>query len=432
MSFSVFAKDEFPKFLKNLLLKKEEEMLTTFKGVVRKLNQIYWNSDSENEHAMQVGSYGRGTAIDGSSDLDMLFILPDEMFSQYDQHENSGQSALLQDVRNALLEKYPDSDIKADGQVVVFNHSNYIIEILPCFTHVDGTYKHVDTNDGGSWGITDPKSEMKAIEELDVKSGSTFRNLCKMTRAWKNKNGVPIGGFLIDTLAFNFITEKPEFHNIQFDKFSTLSRDFFDFLSNLSDDQKYWLAPGSNSRVYKNGNFTAKAKKAKNRSDEAIKKDGEESARSLWKRVFGRQFPNKDVIEKSFNNSQYRDTEEFIEDRFPISIKGSLTINCRVSQEGFREKLLRSLSILKAKHSLEFFIEETSIHPPYELYWKVLNVGSEAQRRDMIRGQIIKDEGDFIRKESSTFKGEHIVDAYIVKNGFVVARDTIPVNIADF
>lgn len=428
----MLAKDEFPKFLDNLVLKKEEEMLITFRGVVKKLNQIYWKSDSEKEHAHQVGSYGRSTSIDGSSDLDMLFVLPNELFKQYDEHEGSGQSALLQDVRKALLDKYPDSDIKADGQVVVFNHSNYVIEIVPCFLQSDGTYKHADTNDGGSWGVTDPNAEIKAIDDLDSTSGNILRCLCKMMRAWKNKNGVPIGGFLIDTLAFNFITEKKEFHNIGYEMYSKLCRDFFDFLATQKDDQEYWLAPGSNKRVYKNRNFTAKAKKAKNRCDDAINKDGNESVRLLWKRVFGRQFPNKKVVEKSLSEPRFRNTEEFIEDRFPISIKGSLTINCRLTQDGFRTALLRNFSVLKSKYSLEFFIESTSIKEPYELFWKVLNIGSEAEKRDMIRGQISKDKGQFVQKEASHFKGEHIVDAYIVKNGFVVARDTIPVNIDEF
>lgn len=428
----MLAKDEFPKFLDNLVLKKEEEMLTTFKGVVKKLNQIYWESDSEKDHAHQVGSYGRSTTIDGSSDLDMLFVLPDDLFKQYDEHEGNGQSALLQDVRQALLEKYPDSDIKADGQVVVFNHSNYVIEIVPCFLLADGTYKHADTNDGGSWEIADPNSEMCAIDSLDKKSSSILRNLCKMVRAWKNKNGVPIGGFLIDTLVFDFITEKTEFHKIGYEKYSVLCRDFFDFLATQKNDQNYWLAPGSNKRVYKKGNFTAKAKKAKNRCDDAINKDGQESVRLLWKRIFGRQFPNKETVEKSFTESRFDNTEQFIEDHFPISIRGSLTINCNIIQDGFRKWLLRNVPLLRAKYSLEFFVESTSIQEPYDLYWKVLNVGSEAEKRNMIRGQIVKDDGSHIRKETSTFKGEHIVDAYIIKNGFVVARDTIPVNIDEF
>lgn len=426
------AKEEIPKLLENLILQKEEEMLTTFKGVVKKLNQIYWGSDSEKDHSVQVGSYGRSTAIDGYSDLDMLFILPDILFKQYDEHENNGQSALLQDVKKVLLEKYPDSDIKADGQVVVFNHSNYVIEIAPCFLLGDGTYKHADTNEGGSWGITDPKSEMKQINELDIASGGVLRNLCKMTRAWKNKNGVPMGGFLIDTLAFNFITLKIEFHRVSFDKYSALCRDFFDFIGEQIETQEYWLAPGSNKRVYKKGNFTAKAKKAKNRCVEAIKNDGKELARTYWKRIFGRQFPNKVAIEKSLTEAKFRNTEEFIEDQFPINIQGTLTINCRVIQEGFRKGFLRNIPLLKSKYSLEFFVESTSIQKPYDLYWKVLNVGPEAEKRDMIRGQIVKDEGALVRKETSTFKGKHIVEVYIVKNGFVVARDTIPVNIDEF
>lgn len=426
------AKEEFPKLLENLILSKQEEMLTTFKGVVKKLNQIYWDSDSEKSHAVQVGSYGRATAIDGSSDLDMLFILPDELYKQYDEHENNGQSALLQDVKKSLLEKYPDSDIKADGQVVVFNHSNYVIEILPCFLLSDGTYKHADTNDGGSWGITDPKSEMKEIDELDITSGGVLRNLCKMIRSWKNKNGVPIGGFLIDTLAFNFITSKKEFHKVSYDRYSALCGDFFNFLSEQDEKQEYWLAPGSNKRVYKKGNFTTKAKKAKNRCDEAIKSDGKESARKYWKRIFGRQFPNKVVLEKSLSEQGFRNTEEFIEDQFPISIQGSLAINCRVVQDGFRKGLLRNIPLLKSKYSLEFFIESTSIQEPYELYWKVLNTGPAAEKRDMIRGQILRDDGNKVRKETSNFRGEHIVEAYIVKNGFVAARDTIPVNIDEF
>lgn len=110
----------------------------------------------------------------------------------------------------------------------------------------------------------------------------------------------------------------------------------------------------------------------------------------------------------------------------------SLAINCRVTQDGFRKGFLRNIPLLRSKYSLEFFVESTSIQKPYELYWKVLNIGPEAEKRDMIRGQIVTDEGREIRKETSSFKGEHIVDAYIVKNGFVVARDSIPVNIDDF
>lgn len=47
---------------------------------------------------------------------------------------------------------------------------------------------------------------------------------------------------------------------------------------------------------------------------------------------------------------------------------------------------------------------------PYRLYWKVLNVGVEARRRDNIRGQIMDDNGTLTRREPTSFRGDHIVE----------------------
>lgn len=72
---------------------------------------------------------------------------------------------------------------------------------------------------------------------------------------------------------------------------------------------------------------------------------------------------------------------------------------------------------------------ECSVSEPYDIYWKVLNRGEEAKRRDCIRGQIFKDEGYKQRKEKTDFYGDHIVECYCVKNGVVVAKDRIHVPI---
>ncbi|WP_405968865.1 hypothetical protein [Streptomyces sp. NBC_00015] len=47
----------------------------------------------------------------------------------------------------------------------------------------------------------------------------------------------------------------------------------------------------------------------------------------------------------------------------------------------------------------------------------------EAERRDKIRGQIIDSSKRGVRIEHSDFKGEHVVECYVVKDGVVVARD---------
>ena len=70
----------------------------------------------------------------------------------------------------------------------------------------------------------------------------------------------------------------------------------------------------------------------------------------------------------------------------------------------------------------------TNCPKPYKIYWKVRNVGAEAERRDEIRGQIIQTKNDH-HKEHTQFQGNHYVECYLVKNGICVARAKIQVPI---
>ena len=45
-----------------------------YKRITKVINREFWNSVSEIDHSLYVGSYGRGTAID-TSDLDVLIEL---------------------------------------------------------------------------------------------------------------------------------------------------------------------------------------------------------------------------------------------------------------------------------------------------------------------------------------------------------------------
>ena len=135
-------------------------------------------------------------------------------------------------------------------------------------------------------------------------------------------------------------------------------------------------------------------------------------------------------------NNSYEDTEQFIEDMFPVDIRYSLDIDCTVTQDGFRPKLLslilKSSMYLKPKKSLEFFIEniDSKLKGEYNIYWKVKNEGKVAMERDEIRGQIIKYNRSKIH-ECTTFKGEHYVECYIVQNGVCIAMDRIDVPISN-
>lgn len=114
-----------------------------------------------------------------------------------------------------------------------------------------------------------------------------------MTRAWKSKWNVPISGHLIDTLAYNFMKNWGN-NDKSYLYYDFMSRDFFEYLKNQDSDKSYWLAPGSNQRANRTGNFENKAKQCYNISLEAIEKEKDypSTAKSKWRDIYGTKFPS--------------------------------------------------------------------------------------------------------------------------------------------
>ena len=416
--------DDFNVFIEKISSIDFNDIDTKYKRICKKLNQYYYKSDSDSDNSKPVSSIGRGTAIKNISDLDMLFKIPKTTFDKFNAYENQGQSQLLQEIKNVLIETYPRSYIKGDGQVVVIDFSTQHLEILPAFYIGNNTYKFPDTKDGGSWKETKPDLEIKAIKDADKANGILI-NLCKMIRAWKNETGVNLNGLLIDTLVYNFLKENANVKIYQANYF-LLIMDFFDFLKNIDDDQEYFLAPGSKQRVYKSGKII---KKAKTTSNNLLKM--KEAIVYNLASVFGQWFPTLSQFSlcESVSMSDFNNTEEFIENKYIIDIQYDLSIECIVKQNGFRTTLLSKIGLLKSKKNLEFYIDKCDVPKPYEVLWKVRNVGKEAIKRDCIRGQIVRSENEERKREPAVFSGPHYVECYIIKNGTCVARDRIDVPI---
>ena len=160
-----------------------------------------------------------------------------------------------------------------------------------------------------------------------------------------------------------------------------------------------------------------------------------------WRKVFGRPFPRakEEVVEMALKKADatWRDTEDFIEDNYPVDIRYTLKLNCEVKQSGYRTHFLREMLALRmplfAKKTLDFWIERITVPAPFYIKWKVLNRGDAARRKDCIRGQIVADGGHMRKTETTNFKGDHVVECYAIKDGVVVAKDRIhvPINATD-
>ena len=287
--------DYFSTFCSNLRMDADtvSKIQSRYHQITKRINIDYWDSESTTIHSLYVGSYGRGTEI-WTSDIDIIVQLPWSIYLKYDAYISKGQSSLLQDVKSVLQKTYSTSHIKGDGQVIGINFSDGInFEIVPAFLNTDGSYTYPDTNNGGSWKVTDPKSEIDAMNTRNNATNKNLKRLCRMARAWKQKCNVPMSGILIDTLAYKFI-DGWEYKDKSYLYYDYMSRDFFEYLKDLDKDQSYWLAPGSQRRVWKNENFQSKAKTAYDNAISAIAYETNNNAYSSkqkWREIYGTKFP---------------------------------------------------------------------------------------------------------------------------------------------
>lgn len=424
----------FEAFRKNLAVRNEKEIATSYGEITKRLNKDFWEGlESSTTHCRQVGSYGRNTAIHGISDLDMIFELPFKDLERFKKVQGNGPSQMLQEVRDSIKQRYPKTKVRGDGQVVVVDFEKFRVEVLPSFYNAeDRSYTYGDSNDGGSWCKCKPIQEIEAVTTQNNTSNRNLKRACKMLRSWKDANGAPMSGMLIDTLAYGFFKGTTAYDSKSYGSYSELVRDLFAYLANLPE-QDYWLTPGSNQRVHSTGKFQRKAKKAAAKCQEAVDADTENKKVKYWQEVFGtRFFPTGVSEERAYQSAAtFSQTEDFIEDKYPLDIKYDLEIDCDVGlvASSLRGRWLREKFFwLDLGRTLRFHVSHSNVPNPDEYLWKVRNVGRLADKHG-IRGEIVTDRGLREKLERTAFHGPHFVECFAIKDGYCVARDRIDVPI---
>ncbi len=204
--------DRFNNFLQNIKLtsSQKEDAKNKYDGVCKKLHDHFYDNNYSGDTKLLVGSYGKKTNIRPARDVDVFFKIPWDKFSS----SYGSQSNLLQKVRNILKERYYNTDIRADRNVVVVNFSNtHFIELIPCFEHtipgeLKGKFSIPDSTNGGSWKLVDPKAEIEQINNSDKITNGNTKNLIKMIKKWQqNLSSVNYNGRSASTImaAFSII-----------------------------------------------------------------------------------------------------------------------------------------------------------------------------------------------------------------------------------
>ena len=288
----VAVRQRFTQFHSNLTLTPLQffDGMTKRNGVANCLNRRYYGSTSDTDDSFFIGSWGKDTAMRPPRDVDLLRSAGRGL------HPIPGSRLepavrLLQEVKAALKETYPDTDMSGDGQVVVVRFGSYSVEVVPAILLTNNRYWICNTNDGGSYKETDPWAEIGHINTVNQANNGNLRPLIRMLKTWQAYCSVPIKSFQLELLAADFISKSP-WRLYDFFWFDWITRDFFFYLYHRANT--FISVPGTLETIYLGNDWQSRAESAYWRAVKAC--DHEQynrvdAAGEEWQKIFGSQIP---------------------------------------------------------------------------------------------------------------------------------------------
>ena len=176
---------------------------------------------------------------------------------------------------------------------------------------------------------------------------------------------------------------------------------------------------------------------------QAFDENDERSSIELWATLFGESFPSyakerltPEDSEQKLGDIRHTEPIRWLfqsTQRFNLTTKVQYTLSKRISTRKppyFREKGLPvkrriSSGMLVPKNAKIFYRAEFITVPGDEIWWQVVNTGSDAMQQRGLRGQIFQNSdavNPMIREESTKYIGTHWIECFIVRNGYLVAQ----------
>jgi hypothetical protein len=239
---------------------------------------------------VKVGSYGKDTAAACDTDLDMLFLLPPEVFYRVEKLQGNKQSQLLQEVKNAMFFTFPRTLLRADGPIIAAPFSSYHFEVIPAFLRNDGTYLTAHTADGGSWRYSNPAAEFAQLQAADRATLGKATHLTKMLKAWKYECNVEIKSISLEVAATVFVQQWQHRDQTVY-YYDWMIRDFFRFMLDYIDG--WSRVPGTNEQISLGTAWATRCAGAYQRAMKACdfeQADMPVEATEEWQKIFGSRF----------------------------------------------------------------------------------------------------------------------------------------------
>lgn len=405
------------------------------------------------EGSFLYGSYKRNTAICEIKDVDIVLL------TNFDPNEaeNTPQN-VLRKVKDAINRHYNDSEnqqyqrrsIRVDDPLPEEKDAHLTLDVIPAYaSNGDSNPLLVPDRELKQWVPSHPMGHIKNAITLNDKDhgNGMYVPLVKLMKYWwryqcelrqPDVERPKPKGFWVECLtAENFDQNQKSYA----DHFISVLENVSEKYSDVTDVQELedpGLRGGETIKTSMSLDEFQTFMEAVNESlDLAYQAEAEEDetkSSELWREIFGKEFSC--VVAKKEDSTKigiYRDPgEEFLSDLgIAENLTYNLKLNAKGSENGFQPFYLLNLArtLLGIGLKLEFFIEKCNVPQPYDIKWKVKNIGDEARRHDDLRGEILDDGGYGVRKENTKYWGEHYVECYAIKDGVCVAKDRISVPI---
>lgn len=444
------------------LIEKKDLNLTRLKDGLSEYNEEN-STDYKIVDSVVQGSVAMQTVIqaeENNYDIDVGIVFNKANLPAPTTSENN-TTTVKNIVYSALLKKasvFKTPPEKRTNCIRVQYASGYHIDFAIYRREKNEQGEYIHEHCGSDWSYRNPRAITKWFKERDKVHKFDLKRVVRLLKAYLKQDAswnVP-GGLIQSVIADECITVSDRLDQMLYDTISAI-------INRLSEEIEVYNpvdtdVNGNKISLLKTQNHRDKMSNMKSYLEKGIKKLSilhndkctKEQALNAWGEFFNHDFWSEESnkLQKSSYEAfsiyktasleedifDYDETEEFIEELFPVSIKYHLKIECKIEQDGYQidslYNFLRLNKYLRPRKKLHFRIAETNVPHPYKVYWKVLNRGKEAERRNEIRGQIIKgNRGNDAHTENTKFSGNHIVYCYIVKDGQCVAMDEILVPI---
>lgn len=410
---------DFERFLRNIEPSKTakteissiQENVRAFLRNSEQLRGLYVDSFLSGSHAKNTAI--RKTKYAGKGDVDIIVALSCSV--------NDDSTAIFNKLSNTLESSKRYCNVRIQHHSVRVEMKGIDVDIVPAIREApDSNRYYIGSSKENSWTISDPKGHLAWATKMNDNANYVFKPLVKMFKWWRLNNcpnniKYPKGIALEKIIADNCRISSKNYGDIFMDTLGAIATNYSG-CKNKPFIADPCILNNNLLESYEDTDFCAFIQMV-TAHYELLR-----SNNVAWVDIFGNAFTDA-------TNQDDSTTEEFVEDKFAINPIFNLQLDGRVSQNGFRPFLLsqRKVPLLHGL-KIEFIASATDIPKPYDIYWKIRNVGREAQRRNCIRGQIVKT-NSFSHIEYSQFNGPHFAECYIVKDGVCIAKARIAVPI---